>query len=300
MPEGLRSKSGLKYALSFFNKVKEGIGKSKREQYIKNGGYTPYIHNYKTFTRYYGVAKEFTNFAIEKGINRLDKLNNDIVNEFLSNKIKQGFTRNTIELNISALKKYFNTIGREDLTKYLTDNYYSFTHSAKEGGQVLAFTNAERVIETLRKEEFKIIAKIEYYTGARISDVKKISFDDDNYAIKITSSKGGRDRTLDFSDRVERYNQVRELYKEYEEKVKPIWKKEIKLEYYKDLKYACRKLGEIYTGSHSFRANYAVERWKYLEEQINVGILTMEQAEKVLTEELGHSRREMAVYYRNK
>ncbi len=52
--------------------------------------------------------------------------------------------------------------------------------------------------------------------------------------------------------------------------------------------------GEVYTGTHSFRVNYAQERFQEL---INRG-LSEYQADKILTQELGHNRVEMSQYYR--
>ncbi len=54
------------------------------------------------------------------------------------------------------------------------------------------------------------------------------------------------------------------------------------------------KAGEIYTGSHAFRVNYAQERFKELTEKM--GLSTQEALKKV-TQELGHNRISVARGY---
>jgi hypothetical protein len=69
--------------------------------------------------------------------------------------------------------------------------------------------------------------------------------------------------------------------------------KDIRAKYYGDLRQACNKAGEQYTGSHRFRASYASERFQSLEKTVGY-----QQAERLLTQELGHNRSEMSHYYR--
>ena len=60
------------------------------------------------------------------------------------------------------------------------------------------------------------------------------------------------------------------------------------------MKQAVKKSGEVYTGSHAFRVSYAVERF----EELKAKGLSDEEADSILTQELGHNRLEMSRYYR--
>jgi len=102
-------------------------------------------------------------------------------------------------------------------------------------------------------------------------------------------------RYIDYSDRPDKFSRIIELKKELDEKVLPRWN-ELRLSYPKELKYQIMKAKEVYTGTHAFRVNYAIERF---EELVNRG-LTELQADRILTKELGHNRIDMSRYYRNK
>jgi len=178
-------------------------------------------------------------------------------------------------------------------------NYYYFLDLASESGEALPFSNPERVIEKLKHLHHKAIATIQLLTGARIDDVPKAVESLMNWRkgqrpiIYILKSKGGRNRALNYEDRMEQFNNVLDavqlLLPSIDEKG---WQK-IKEGYYPDLKRAVAKRGETYTGSHAFRVNYAQRRLKELLEKR----LPEKEALKLLTLELGHNRISMAKGY---
>ena len=292
---GIKRRSGLTYALKYAAEVlKQGIGMSKRDVYRELGGRSPYIHSYSTFNRYMGIAKDFVRWAKEREVNRLDRVTYEHVRTFLDEKAQRGVSEKTLKVNTCALEKFFDAVGRADISDKLREDYQEIYSQGRSPGRALPFSNPQRVIENLKDPAHRIVAELQYLTGARIGDIKKIEVDSESSKVFIWGSKGGRDREIDFSDRLDRFERVKELYRELRRYIEERGWKEIRESYDEDLKQAVKKSGEVYTGSHAFRVSYAVERF----EELKVKGLSDGEADSILTRELGHNRLEMSRYYR--
>ena len=291
-----RKNMRLTYALSYAAKLLGmGIGRSKKAMYQKFGNRSPLIHSHSTFNRYLGIAKEFARWERErKGINRVDKVSYEDVREFLDEKAERGVSEKTLKVNTCALEKFFDAVGRTDISDKLREDYQEIYSQGRPSGRALPYTNPQKVIENLKDDAHRTVAELQYLTGARVGDVKKIEVDEDRKVVRIEKSKGGRDREIDFSDRPERFERIKELKEELDRHIEERGWKEIRETYYEDLKNTCKKSGEVYTGSHAFRVSYAVERF----EELKGKGLSDEEADRILTQELGHNRLEMSRYYR--
>jgi len=290
---GIKRNSGLTYALKYAAKVlKQGIGISKHEVYKRFGGKSPLIHSYSTFNRYMGIAKEFVNWAKEHGVNRLDKVQYEHVRDFLLSKSEYCSIR-TLKVNASALRKFFETVGREDIAERIGEDYQEIYSKGGAPGRALAFAHPERVISLLKEDVHKVIAELQLLTGARIGDVKKIQVVPEKKKVIITKSKGGRTREIDYSDRPEKFERIKELVGELREYLKGSSWSSVRESYYRDLRQAVYRSGEIYTGSHAFRVNYVKERLRELRERG----YSEKEALQIIEYEIGHSRIEMSAYY---
>jgi len=290
---GIKRNSGLTYALKYAAKVlKQGIGISKHEVYKRFGGKSPLIHSYSTFNRYMGIAKEFVNWAKEQGVNRLDKVQYEHVRDFLLSKAEYCSMR-TLKVNASALRKFFETVGREDIAERIGEDYQEIYSKGRAPGRALAFAHPERVISLLKEDVHKVIAELQLLTGARIGDVKKIQVLPEEKKVIITKSKGGRTREIDYSDRPEKFERIKELVGELREYLKGSSWSSVRESYYRDLRQAVYRSGEIYTGSHAFRVNYVKERLRELRERG----YSEKEALQIIEYEIGHSRIEMSAYY---
>jgi integrase len=290
---GIKRNSGLTYALKYAAKVlKQGIGVSKHNVYKQFGGKSPLIHSYSTFNRYMGIAKEFVNWAKEQGVNRLDKVQDDHVRDFLLSKAEYCSMK-TLKVNASALRKFFDTVGRSDISERIKEEYQEIYSAGRTPNRALAFAHPDRVISLLKEDVHKAIAELQYLTGARIGDVKKIQVLPEEKKIVISKSKGGRTREIDYSDRPEKFERIKELTEKLNEYLKNTSWSSIRENYYRDLRQAVIRSGEIYTGSHAFRVNYVKERLQELKSQ---GYSEMEALQKI-EYEIGHSRIEMSAYY---
>lgn len=291
----MRKNMRLTYALKWVGKVLDGRGRSKREVYEEHGGRSPYIHSHSTRNRYLGVAKDFVSWAKEKGINRVDKVSYEDVREFLEEKVEKGVSEKTLKVNMSALRKFFGAVGRDDIAKKIGEDYQEIYSQGRPSGRALPYTNPQKVIENLKDDAHRTVAELQYLTGARVGDVKKIRIDEDRKVVEIPRSKGGRDREIDLSDRPERFERVKELREELDRHLQEREWKDIRKSYYDDLRESCKKVGEVYTGAHAFRVTYAQERFRELTEERG---MSDEEADSTITQELGHNRLEMSRYYR--
>lgn len=291
----IHERTGIAYALDYAAQaLKEGIGKKKRETKAAHGGQSPLIHSWSTFKRYLGVAKEFVRYCKGKGVNKIYKINEDVVFGFFrERKICFGLTEKTLKTNLSALKKFLNAIGRSGLVEALGESYSNIYSQGTASGRTEYFADPERVIQNLKDDAHRRIAELQLWTGARIGDVKKIQISMLFKQVIIMGSKGGRDRVLDFSDREHVLARIAQLREELQSDIKQRGWKALRKGYYDDLRSAVQRCREIYSGSHAFRANYAHER---REELLEKG-LTEKEADKLVSEELGHSRVSMGRYY---
>ena len=289
----IRPKSGLTYAVKYTADIfKQGLNKSKHRIYKENQGKSPYIHSFSTFNRYMGIIKDFVKYAKEQNINRLDKVDRELVEKYLAEKASR-YTEKTLKVNASALRKFFETVERQDLAEYIKENYRDFYSKAMSSNRSLAFSNPDRVIFYLKGDAHKAMAKLQLLTGARVGDIKKISIDEKNKKVIIHKSKGGKTREINYEGKEKEFEEIKALKKELDTYIKKEGWKTLRESYYPDLRHAVQKAGEIYTGAHAFRVNYVKNRFIELKE------LGYEEKEalQIIENEIGHNRIEMSIYY---
>lgn len=298
---GLSRRTSIRYGVScavrFFRR---GIGTSRREL-KKRFGYSPFIHSYETFERYIGVINNFCDTVLSD-VKAIRHIRKEHVEAHFQNLLEKNVTEKTVRINASALIKLFYFFGRTDLVDYIDERRQLWVAEARPSGRTNPFQNPEMVISKMRKEKYKAMAKIQLLTGARVSDIKKVVYwvteNPDSYKVFIRKSKGGRDRIIDYTDRKHDFEEIRNaslVLKEFIESTKKDWAS-LQIEYTDGVHLSAKKCGEIYCGTHAFRANYAERRYVELQGKS----LFCGNENKILdtiTEELGHRRRKMAKYY---
>ena len=288
---------GIGKAITFF---KKGIGVSRRAV-TREEGNTPYIHSYETLERYVGVINYFADTVLGD-VKRINQITKQHVETHFDNLLSKGGREKTVRVNASALNKLFNAFGRNDLIKYIDENRPTWVGDAMPSSRTDPFTDPYKVVDAMREMAFEAAAIIQLETGSRVSDIKKVVSSviahQSLESIIIMKSKGGRNRELDFSDRMVILSVVLESAKviqAYLSKNNNDWSS-FQINYTKEVHAATRKAGEIYCGTHAFRVNYANERYrKGIEEgEDEADVL------KRITEDMGHSRISMAKYYLTK
>ncbi|MCX7858377.1 MAG: site-specific integrase [Deltaproteobacteria bacterium] len=298
----LRFNSGIIYATAkAVEYLKQGIGQSRRS-YKKSMGRVPYIHSYETLTRYVGIFNNFKDTVlIPEGANKIHKISTNHIDIHFKNLLDKNCSEKTIASNASALNKFFYAFGRYDLVRYTNSLRPLWKSLSAAPLKTKPFTNPEKVIKTMRSP-YREGAIIQYLTGARVSDIRKVyewvKENPESEIIFIRKSKGGRNRTINYSERPVALalvkNAVLKLDMHYGSRID--WLLYMK-EYTTEVRNAAKKCGEIYSGTHAFRVNYANERYIQLSKEDDNFTEREKVILSIITEELGHSRIPMARYY---
>ena len=291
MQERLKSSTGIFFALKVASERLNGMGSSKRTAQYAHGGLSPQIHSYSTFNRYLGVMKEFCQFSKVSGVNKLQRIDVAHIEKFLSQKIDKGLAQKTLKINMCALQKFFDAIGYKNLADSVRERFSDIYSQGVHSEKTHPFGHPQAVIDAIKDPVHQAVADLQYLTGSRIGDVKKIEIDGDR--VVISGSKGGRGREISYADRPGKLEKIKDKLDVLRTGIAEKGWGAIRKNYYEDLKQACRSAQETYTGGHRFRASYATERYDQLVRSCGEFL-----AEKILTQELGHNRSDMSHYYR--
>lgn len=301
----LHHRSSINYATAqAIEHLKQGIGQSKRfYRVVLDLKKSPYIHAYETLTRYVGVFNNFKDTVlIPSRATKLNKITKDHIDTHFNNLLKINCSEKTISVNASALIKFLTAFGRYDLVDYIYNKRAKWRRKAHPSSKTQPFVNPEKVIATM-KRPYQEGAIIQYLTGARVSDIRKVYewliSNPNSNVITIKKSKGGRNRTIDYSKRPQTLDLVKDAVKRLEryfESDTIDWLKYMK-EYTDEVRSAARKCNEVYSGTHAFRVNYADNRYIELSEDDDFFTKREKEILSIITEDLGHSRLSMARYY---
>ncbi len=250
------------------------------------------VHSFLTNNQYSKVSTEAFRYAKENfGLRDLTKIEAQHVQSYLESKVQDGIKYSTLQSYASALEKLETA-----LNKYAKNHNLNKTYSFSEAIQSVrdsaskvldhtvkagAFKDSQAVINNIKDETFKTMAEAQYSAGLRVYEMNKITernFLGDN-KFYVERSKGGLSREVTFRS-TEVYEKFRDLVSKnggFIFKVR---------EYTRTVAAAAKLAGEKLTANHSFRHNYARERYSQLRQE-GKGEL---QAKLVLTRELGHSR----------
>ncbi len=143
----------------------------------------------KTIKSYLHVVKHFLDFAGEKGLNEMT------VREYaLKNLDKKN--PSTVSHNISAISFFFSKVLNQNI---------KIPHPKRNKTLPVILTSEEikRLIEVTRNIKHKLIIKILYGCGLRVSEVINLKKEDVNFneeLIKIKLAKGRKDRFVKIPD----------------------------------------------------------------------------------------------------
>ena len=313
----------LKSVLDDLYQIGKGVKKGELQrqmQKLKNERVSYFIHTSTTKTRYERAVMKFCDHLDELGIKRkrhLNKLDTEQLKQIIDNYFKklaeEKYSKATIKVHVCALEKTL-AIVRPDVKEYLNNDenrikwWSQGTDSRKRG----SYVDPDRIRQRL-KEEHRMIAEAQALAGLRVREIARAEVDKQNYRLIIHKAKGGRTRELDFTHRKEDFEKLASLI----EKLKEMHYEQHLKDYYKDIKNACKVLGEEYRASHAFRYEYVEKRaeqlkedkeeLKYLLEKYEADEKTKSYANNedtvekavdyVLTREIGHNRTSMSRYY---
>ena len=271
------------------------------------------IYSYNTAEKYKDTWHDLAHYAKQEyGLRDITKLESEHIKGYLEQRIAEGIKYSSFQRECAALSKFelaLNKFAQEHGDKYgayktefnFRDTINSVREVAKEtlsrDLRDRGFENAREVIANITREESKIAASIQYEGGARISEacyikenqLKGYTIDkatgQEVGKIYLDNTKGGKEREILVS---------KETYQRLENYIQENGEFKISRNTYShDVNAAARQAGERVYDTHSFRYNFAQERYnQYLESGY-----THEQTLQSVSWEMGHERADITLHY---
>ena len=268
------------------------------------------IFSYKTADNYREIWRQVASFAKENyKIRDVQKIDGQHIKEFIQSKIEKKVSLSMYQQYVAALYKFEMALNGY-AQKHNTGNAYDFKQQIQEtkssAYQTLIrnknernYENPSTLIDHIKNDEHKLVAKIQYESGCRVSECTHLSLKnlkglgndpvtgEQKGVLYIEKAKGGKNGF--------KYVSV-ETYQKLEERLNAESSGKMSVnngEYRNSLKKAAIKTDQQYTGSHGLRWNYAQERYEKILE------LTHNEAETLalVSKDLFHERLNITKHY---
>lgn len=164
----------------------------------------------RTRTSYLSSLKKFL-FYCESN-RKVNVISDETVREYLLYRYEQNLDWKTINMDYSALKKYFEGVCQKEWNAKM----HPRPKCNKELPNILSKEEIEKLIVHVNKIKYKVLCMFLYGTGMRISEalaVKVKDIDSERLQIKIEKGKGHKDRYVDVP--IELIEILRAYYKIY-------------------------------------------------------------------------------------
>lgn len=245
------------------------------------------IHSSLTLDRYKSVWRDYISYCRAEGYGKDPRTYGPVtVKDYMQQRIDAGCSANTLQSIGSALGKWAAACDRA----YGGDRFASWAKPIAEarsiGRQICprldqetrAFKYPWHVIAAMSDPRARLAAEIQLTTGLRSMNVTRLQLNDDG-SLFVRSKAGYTVPHFAISPSISR--ELRALA-DSSGRVNLISYKP----YIAAIQAACAAVGEKYTGSHSFRHNYAQRRYSELRAQG----LSEDRAKMQTSEELFHHR----------
>jgi site-specific recombinase XerD len=164
----------------------------------------------RTRTTYLSSLKKFLHYCEQKKI--VNPITDEAVKEYLLYRYEQNLDWKTINMDYSALKKYFEGVCQKEWNTKM----YPRPKANKELPNVLSQEEVKKLIDHVKMLKYKVVFIFLYGTGMRISEalaVKVKDIDSSRLQIKVEKGKGHKDRYVDVP--LELIEILRQYYKAY-------------------------------------------------------------------------------------
>jgi len=311
-------KSGINKIGESKHKAKEGIKKGleftnqKVTWHVmgKNIG----IYSYRTADVYRDVWRQIGKYVKENyKIRDLSKINGDHIKSYLQSKVEKNIAHSTFAQYASAIEKFETALNgfsqnNGDNIKYEFSNSISEIrnmahHQLERFNDSREYDDPKTLIENIKNEEHKLVAKIQLESGCRVSECTFLSLKnligikqdpitgEEKGVIFIEKAKGGKCGEKYMS--TETYRQLESVIKS-----KPEGRFEVNNDNYRDsLKKSAAKTSQRYTGTHGLRWNFAQDRFNEVQK---TGSLSNQGALHKVSIELFHERADITKHYLKK
>lgn len=301
----------INYQVSQVWQKLDGIGKSKveyrKEQPVKNIDNTrptsPLVHSFEYKDEIFKTARNLFNFAHERGIKDMTKLDAMTVKTWFQNKIDKDVSRDTLRNYLSHIIKIqiaIETISVEEGNKYqgfkkeeLKELHNEVKIMKKNSYINRCYKKPGLIVGMLRDRKHNLAGIFQWGYGLRISEATHIKASQLEGTMLTITGKGGYKLIVELRDQ-----DAEDLKELMEEGVFKVSQKQ----YRRALEDNCIMLNEKYSGSHGLRYNFAqklftvrFDHWHY-----DKGLPPLEAEKRALqevSEAMGHHRKEITRHY---
>lgn len=266
-----------------------------------------------TFDKYKNEIKALANYCKENfGIKRLVDIQPQHISSFMhykiddvsiskNGRITDGISQQTANNYIKCFNKFDDMLNKafgtnKDFSGVCKEMYdYAKEMAKPPNTETRAFNDPQAVINAMSDPRHQLIAEIQLNTGLRQNDANYIRLNPDGQTVYIRSKCGYRVENFQMPQNL--YAKITEFAKEIGTKLDqnglPCFRIADYKGYLQDLKQACNKVGEKYTGSHAFRHNYAKASFdRHLKEG-----KTVHEAKQEVSNEMFHGREDVVENY---
>lgn len=167
----------------------------------------------QTRKSYLSSFKKFLAFCNEHDYN--DVYSNEVIREYLLERMSNKMNWKTVNIDHSALKKYVSVVSGKDWDVDMLPR----PKTEQSLPDVLSQNEVSRLIDSAGLLKYKMLFLFMYATGLRLGEVSNIrikDIDSDRLQIKVVKGKGKKDRLVDVP--IELIEVLREYYRIYKPK----------------------------------------------------------------------------------
>ena len=250
------------------------------------------VFSFSTMTKYRAITTQFLRWCRDvHGVKDAAKVTPDHVQEWLQVKIASGVRYKTFATYAAALGKMsagLNAIYKrgDNWTTVIDETRVQARENLERTTKSRGFLNPDILCDSLQGV-YRIAAQVQYHGGARVKEITHLTDKHllGNNTIQLTNTKGGRLRVMELPP--ELYEQVAEIIRQDGE-----FRFQYRT-YLRHLKAAALETGQPYNGSHGLRWNFA----QRVVQDVQKDGLSYDEALKVVSERMGHSRKEITEHY---
>lgn len=169
--------------------MQEFLSKIKREFVVRN-------YSKRTCTAYFGCIKKYLEFVSK---NKYDD-REEAIKDFLFEKKKEQLSSQTINLNLSAIKFLYKQVLKRDNRIDIKT-----AKRSKKIPVVLSRREIEKILNTIKNKQHKLMIALSYSAGFRVSELIKLKVKDidlEELTIHIKGAKCNKDRLTIFSEKL--------------------------------------------------------------------------------------------------
>ncbi len=156
-----------------------------------------------TVTNYEIDIEEFIEFLDKENINKLNKIDYNIVRKYLMDLYDKKYKRNTVSRKLSSLRSFFKYLCQKEIVEINPFNLISSPKKEKRLPKFLYNEEIEKVfdvpnLKTSLGQRDRLILELLYDTGIRVGELVNIKIDDINKSNKTIRilGKGNKERIV--------------------------------------------------------------------------------------------------------